>query len=59
MEEPRQEKKCIDGHLILVKEMWKHKPGDSSLSICQHYKIEQDLTGELLKGKLGVWLSAS
>ncbi|VDD74400.1 unnamed protein product [Mesocestoides corti] len=50
LESPREEKKCVNGSLIAIKELWKLKTSKTGVSVCQHYKIEQDLTGELLRG---------
>uniref|UniRef100_A0A158QEB2 VWFA domain-containing protein n=1 Tax=Hymenolepis diminuta TaxID=6216 RepID=A0A158QEB2_HYMDI len=51
LEEPREEKRCVNGSLIVTKEMWKlSMESRSGLTVCQHFKFEQDLTGHLMKG---------
>ncbi|KAM7536384.1 hypothetical protein Aperf_G00000083322 [Anoplocephala perfoliata] len=50
LEEPKEEKQCINGSLILTREMWKlSTKSKNGLAVCQHFKFIQDLTGDLLK----------
>ncbi|VDN96742.1 unnamed protein product [Rodentolepis nana] len=50
LEEPREEQRCVNGSFIVTKEMWRlNEEGRSGLAVCQHFKLEQDLTGTLIK----------
>ncbi|VDM16626.1 unnamed protein product [Hydatigera taeniaeformis] len=49
LETPREVRQCVNGSLILTKELWKLSNSKNGLSVCQHFKIEQDVTGQLLR----------
>ncbi|EUB62272.1 Collagen alpha-3(VI) chain [Echinococcus granulosus] len=49
LEAPREESRCVNGSLILIKELWKLSKSKNGLSVCQHFKIEQGVTGQLLR----------
>ncbi|VDK21749.1 unnamed protein product [Taenia asiatica] len=49
LEAPREESRCVNGSLILTKELWKLSKSKNGLSVCQHFKIELDVTGQLLR----------
>eukprot|EP00108_Taenia_solium_P009922 TsM_000922600 transcript=TsM_000922600 gene=TsM_000922600 len=49
LEAPKEESRCVNGSLILTKELWKLSKSKNGLSVCQHFKIELDVTGQLLR----------